>query len=69
MLTDAQWMVLGPLIEAVRPAAKVPPRHLRRTTGTTVWRHGVPIWVVADRGDSSHGVREYIWNLSRDPVL
>ena len=29
-LTDEQWEVLAPLIEACRPAAKVPPRHLRR---------------------------------------
>jgi transposase len=39
MLTDAQWMVLEPLIEACRPAAKVPPRHLRRTISAIVWRH------------------------------
>ena len=29
-LTDEQWEVLAPLIEACRPAAKVPARHLRR---------------------------------------
>jgi transposase len=39
MLTDTQWMVLEPLIEACRPAAKVPPRHLRRTISAIVWRH------------------------------
>ena len=39
MLTDAQWAVLEPLIEAVRPAAKVPPQHLRRTISAIVWRH------------------------------
>ena len=39
MLTDAQWAVLDPLIEAVRPAAKVPPRPLRRTISAIVWRH------------------------------
>ncbi len=33
MLTDAQWSVLEPLVEAVRPHAKVPPGHLRRTVG------------------------------------
>ena len=33
MLTDTQWTVLEPLVEAVRPHAKVPPRHLRRTVG------------------------------------
>ncbi len=39
MLTDAQWMVLEPLIEACRPPAKVPPQHLRRTDSAIVWRH------------------------------
>jgi transposase len=31
--------VLAPLIEACRPAAKVPPQHLRRTISAIVWRH------------------------------
>ncbi len=39
MLTDAQWMVLEPLIEACCPPAKVPPQHLRRTVSAIVWRH------------------------------
>ena len=39
MLTDAQWTVLEPLVEAVRPHAKVPPGHLRRTVGAIFWRH------------------------------
>jgi transposase len=39
MLTDTQWMVLEPLIEACRPPAKVPPQHLRRTISAIVWRH------------------------------
>jgi len=39
MLTDAQWAMLEPLIETVRPPAKVPPRHLRRTISAIVWRH------------------------------
>ncbi len=39
MLTDAQWAVHGPLVEAVRPHAKVPPRELRRTVGAILWRH------------------------------
>src|SRR5215212_10236473 len=38
-LTDAQWVVLAPLIEQCRPRAKVPPRHLRRTIGAIIWRH------------------------------
>ena len=39
MLTDERWAVLEPLIEAVRPPAKVPPQHLRRTISAIVWRH------------------------------
>lgn len=39
MLTDVQWAVLEPLIEACRPPAKVPPQHLRRTVSAIVWRH------------------------------
>jgi len=38
VLTDAQWAVLEPLVEACRPAAKVPPRNLRRTVLAIVWR-------------------------------
>ena len=38
-LTDEQWAVLAPLIEVCRPAAKVPPQHLRRTIGAIIWRH------------------------------
>jgi transposase len=39
MLTDERWAMLEPLIEACRPAAKVPPQHLRRTISAIVWRH------------------------------
>ena len=39
MLTDAQWTMLGPLIEACRPHAKVPPSDLRRTVSAILWRH------------------------------
>ena len=39
MLTDGQWAMLEPLIEAVRPPAKVPPRRLRRTISAILWRH------------------------------
>lgn len=28
MLTDVQWTMLEPLVEACRPHAKVPPSHL-----------------------------------------
>ena len=39
MLTDAQRVVLELLVEACRPHAKVPPRHLRRAIGAILWRH------------------------------
>jgi transposase len=39
VLTDEQWAALEPLVEACRPPAKVPPRHLRRTIGAILWRH------------------------------
>ena len=38
VLTDAQWTVLEPLVEACRPHAKVPPSHLRRTVEAILWR-------------------------------
>jgi transposase len=38
-LTDAEWAMLEPLVEACRPHAKVPPRHLRRTVSAIFWRH------------------------------
>ena len=39
MLTDAQWAVLEPLVEACRPKGKTPPLDLRRTLGAVLWRH------------------------------
>jgi transposase len=39
MLSDAQWAVLEPLVEACRPHAKVPPSNLRRTVSAILWRH------------------------------
>jgi len=39
MLTDGQWVVLGPLIEACRPPAKVAPKDLRQTMSAIMWRH------------------------------
>ena len=39
MLTDAQWAELAPLVEQVRPHAKVPPSNLRRTISAILWRH------------------------------
>jgi transposase len=38
-LTDEEWTVLEPLVEACRPHAKVPPNHLRRTISAIFWRH------------------------------
>jgi transposase len=37
-LSDEQWAVLEPLVEACRPHAKVPPSNLRRTVEAIVWR-------------------------------
>src|SRR5215203_5895408 len=39
MLTDAQWTMLGPLIEACRSKGKTEPRDLRRTISAILWRH------------------------------
>jgi transposase len=39
VLTDAQWDVLRPLIEAVRPRGKTPHRDLRQTIEAILWRH------------------------------
>ena len=38
VLTDVQWALLEPLVEACRPHAKVPPSNLRRTVEAIVWR-------------------------------
>jgi transposase len=39
VLTDEQWAVLEPIVEACRPPAKVPPSNLRRTISAILWRH------------------------------
>jgi transposase len=39
VLSDAQWKVLGPLIEAVRPRGKTAHHNLRRTVAAILWRH------------------------------
>jgi transposase len=39
MLSDTQWAVLEPLVEACRPHSKVPPSNLRRTKSAILWRH------------------------------
>ena len=39
MLSEAQWALLEPLIEACRPKGKTPPQDLRRTLSAILWRH------------------------------
>src|SRR5919202_6806472 len=39
MLTDAQWVMLEPLVEQCRPKGKTPPQDLRRTVEAILWRH------------------------------
>jgi transposase len=39
MLSDDQWALLEPLIEACRPKGKTPPQDLRRTLSAILWRH------------------------------
>ena len=38
-MTDAQWALLEPLIETVRPKGKTQPQDLRRTMAAILWRH------------------------------
>jgi transposase len=39
VLTDEQWAVLAPLIEACRPKGKTKHHDLRRTIEAIIWRH------------------------------
>ena len=39
MLSDVQWAMLEPLVEACRPKGKTPPQDLRRTLSAILWRH------------------------------
>jgi transposase len=39
VLTDGQWEVLAPLIEACRPPHKTEHHDLRRTIEAIIWRH------------------------------
>ena len=39
LLSDAAWAVWEPLIEAVRPRGKTPPKELRRTISAVFWRY------------------------------
>jgi transposase len=38
-LSDADWAMLAPLIDACRPKGKTPPQNLRRTLEAIIWRH------------------------------
>ena len=39
MLSDGQWALLEPLVEACRPKGQTPPQDLRRTLSAILWRH------------------------------
>jgi transposase len=39
IFTDEAWALWEPLIEAVRPHGKTPPKELRRTVSAIFWRH------------------------------
>jgi transposase len=39
VFTDEAWAIWAPLIEAVRPRGKTPPKDLRRTIAAIFWRH------------------------------
>lgn len=39
MLSDAQWAVLEPLVQAFRPKAKTPPQDPPRSLSAILWRH------------------------------
>ena len=39
VFTDAAWAIWEPLIEAVRPRDKTPPKDLRRIISAIFWRH------------------------------
>ena len=39
MLSDVQWAVLEPLVDACRPKGKTPLQDLRRTLSASLWRH------------------------------
>ena len=39
VFTDASWAVWEPLVEAVRPRGKTPPKDLWCTMSAIVWRH------------------------------
>ena len=78
-MRDAAWAVWEPLIEAVRPRGKTPPKELRRTISAILWRHrngakwrsisaGLRSWRRAARlfvRGARQGVREGLRDLVR----
>ena len=50
VLTDAQWEVLTPLIEACRPPHKTEHHDLRRTIEAIIWRHDSGAKVARNNG-------------------
>ena len=63
MLSDAQWAMLEPLVEARRPKGKTPPQDLRRTLSAIVWRHqNGAKWraIPADLGPWSRAAQTFI---------
>jgi transposase len=79
ILSDLAWAVWEPLIEAVRPHGKTPPKELRRPISAIFWRHqnGAkwrsipcelgPWWLAAQlfiRG-AKRGVWEHLFELAQ----
>src|SRR5215210_243315 len=63
MLSDGQWALLEPLIEACRPKGKTAPQDLRRTMSAILWRHqNGAKWrsVPAELGPWSRAARTFI---------
>ena len=63
MLSDAQWAILEPLVEACRPKGKTPPQDLRRTLSAILWRHqNGAKWraIPADLGPWSRAAQTFI---------
>jgi transposase len=69
MLTDGQWTVLEPVIEACRPA-KVAPQNLRQTMSAILWRHqNRAKWRAVPEMLGSWKAAQHIWNLGARPVI
>jgi transposase len=58
MLSDGQWALLEPLIEACRPKGKTPPQDLRCTLSAILWRHeNGAMWRAVPEGSGRAGGR------------